>query len=50
VYNVVTAAGELVLVLVLVLMLAEAARRWAMRLVLLAAGGLWVGKATGFLV
>jgi len=50
VYDMVTAAGELVLVLVLVLMLAEAARRWAMRLVLFAAGALWVGKATGFLV
>jgi hypothetical protein len=31
-------------------MLAEGPRRWAMRLVLVAAVALWAGKATGFLV
>jgi hypothetical protein len=50
VYDMTTAAGELVLIVVLVLMLGEGARRWAMRLVLLAGIGLWVAKATGVLV
>jgi len=48
-YDMTTAAGEVVLVVVLVRMLGERARRWAMRLVLLAAAALWAGKATGFL-
>ena len=50
VYDMTTAAGEVALVAVLVLMLAEGPRRWAMRLVFLAAVALWAGKATGFLV
>jgi hypothetical protein len=50
VYDMTTAAGEVALVVVLVLMLGDGTRRWAMRLVLLAAGALWVGKATGVLV
>jgi hypothetical protein len=50
VYDMTTAAGELALVVVLVLMLEDRARRWAMRLVLLAAAGLWTAKATGVLV
>jgi len=49
-YDMTTAAGELVLVAVLVLMLEDRARRWAMRLVLLAAVGLWAAKAMGVLV
>jgi hypothetical protein len=50
VYDMVTAAGELLLVVVLILMLGERARRWAMRLVLLFGVGLWTAKATGILV
>jgi hypothetical protein len=50
VYDMTTAAGEVALVAVLVLMLGEGPRRWAMRLVFLAAVALWAGKATGFLV
>src|SRR5690242_9734091 len=50
VYDMTTAAGEVALVVVLVLMLGEGPRRWAMRLVLVAAVALWAGKATGFLV
>jgi hypothetical protein len=50
VYDMTTAAGELVLVVVLVLMLGERARRWGMRMILLAAVALWTAKATGVLV
>jgi hypothetical protein len=45
-----TTAGELVLVIVLLVMLGERARRWGMRMVLLAAVALWTAKATGVLV
>ena len=50
VYDMTTAAGELALVVVLVVALEDRARHWAMRLVLLAAVGLWTAKATGVLV
>jgi hypothetical protein len=49
VYDLMTTAGEFVLVVVLVLMLGERARRWAMRLVVLVAAALWTAKATGVL-
>jgi hypothetical protein len=48
-YDLTTAAGEFVLVVVLVMMLGDAARRWAMRLVLLVALALWMAKASGLL-
>jgi hypothetical protein len=50
VYDMTTAAGELVLIIVLLLMLGPRARKWGMNLVLLGAVALWTGKATGFLV
>jgi hypothetical protein len=50
VYDMTTTAGELVLVIVLVAMLGERARRWGMRMILLAAVALWTAKATGVLV
>jgi hypothetical protein len=48
-YDLVTTAGELALVVVLLRMLGERAGRWTMRLVLLFAVMLWAAKATGFL-
>jgi hypothetical protein len=49
VYDLTTTAGELALVVVLLLMLDRRAGRWAMRLVLLVATGLWAAEATGLL-
>jgi len=45
-----TTAVELVLVAALVAMLGLRARRWAMNLVLLFGAGLWIGRATGFIL
>jgi hypothetical protein len=49
-YDMTTAFGELVLIVVLLLMLGERARRWGMRMVVLGALALWTAKATGVLV
>jgi hypothetical protein len=48
-YDLVTTAGELALVVVLLRMLGARTGRWAMRLVLVFATALWTAKATGFL-
>jgi hypothetical protein len=45
-----TTAGELLLVAVLVTMLGDRAGRWAMRLVLLLGAGLWSARATGIVL
>jgi hypothetical protein len=46
-FDLMTTAGELVLVVLLIVMLGERAGRWAMRLVLLVGAGLWAARATG---
>ena len=42
-----TTVGELALIVVLIAMLAERARRWAIRLAMLVGVALWTGRATG---
>jgi hypothetical protein len=47
VYDMVTTAGELVLVVALIAMLGDRAGRWALRGAFLAGAGLWIARATG---
>jgi hypothetical protein len=49
-YDLTTTAMEVALVGVLIALIGPRAGRWAMRLVLACGAGLWIGRATGFVL